>query len=178
MNNDLPVDITQVSSAAVHLPPARIRPRTRPAVAEIGAAADPVAPTMDAARDYAVGYAKPPKHTRFKPGSSGNPRGRPRSAKGLNTIVRETLTQKVAVRTSSGEKRISRIEAVLQKTVEQAMKGNPRALAELIKLYGNAVADDQSNAAAHQEPDDLTEADFAILAALRSEFEAGAGELP
>lgn len=81
----------------------------------------------------------PPKHSRFKPGQSGNPKGRPKSAKGLNTIVRTTLTQKVAVRTSAGERRISRIEAVVQKTIELAMKGNPRALAEIIKLYGNAV---------------------------------------
>lgn len=29
---------------------------------------------------YLVGYGKPPLHTRFKPGQSGNPRGRPRRA--------------------------------------------------------------------------------------------------
>ena len=28
--------------------------------------------------DYEVGYGKPPKHSRFKPGQSGNPKGRPR----------------------------------------------------------------------------------------------------
>ena len=29
-------------------------------------------------RDYEIGYGKPPKQTRFKPGQSGNPRGRPK----------------------------------------------------------------------------------------------------
>ena len=30
--------------------------------------------------DYKVGYAKPPTGSQFKPGQSGNPRGRPKSA--------------------------------------------------------------------------------------------------
>jgi hypothetical protein len=34
--------------------------------------------TDDDARDYKVGYKKPPLHTRFKKGQSSNPRGRPR----------------------------------------------------------------------------------------------------
>jgi hypothetical protein len=33
--------------------------------------------------DDEVGYGKPPKHGQFKPGKSGNPRGRPRGAHGL-----------------------------------------------------------------------------------------------
>ena len=41
---------------------------------------------------YAVGYGRPPKHTRFKPGTSGNPRGRPKSAQGLNTLARKVMT--------------------------------------------------------------------------------------
>jgi hypothetical protein len=30
--------------------------------------------------DYKIGYGKPPEHTRFRPGQSGNPAGRPRAA--------------------------------------------------------------------------------------------------
>lgn len=132
------------------------------------AAAEPVT-------SYQVGYRKPPLHTRFRPGRSGNPRGRPRSAKGLKTIVRESLTQKVAVRTATGEKKISRIEAVLHKLVEQAMKGNPRALAELLKLYAAAVPDAplSSGEAAAEE---LTETDLAILEVLKTQLLSSEGE--
>ena len=38
-------------------------------------------PRLAPPRDYEVGYGKPPSHTRFKPGESGNPRGRPRGSR-------------------------------------------------------------------------------------------------
>jgi hypothetical protein len=117
--------------------------------------------------DYTVGYGKPPVATRFKPGKSGNPKGRPKAAKGLNTIVRKTLTQKVSVRTANGEQRISRIEAALHKTVELAMKGNPRALAQLIKLYADAVPDAQTSVDQRAPDQDLTATDLAILEELQ-----------
>jgi hypothetical protein len=37
----------------------------------------------DEERDYEVGYSKPPQHTRFVKGQSGNPRGRPSGAKSM-----------------------------------------------------------------------------------------------
>ncbi len=43
--------------------------------------------TTDPASDGSdpVGYCKPPKRTRFQPGQSGNPRGRPKGTKNLKT---------------------------------------------------------------------------------------------
>ena len=43
---------------------------------------------------HAVGFGKPPMHTRFKPGQSGNPRGRPKHSRNLKTIIQEVLTPK------------------------------------------------------------------------------------
>ena len=36
---------------------------------------------MPARKSYAVGHGKPPEATRFKPGQSGNPKGRPKGKK-------------------------------------------------------------------------------------------------
>lgn len=175
MSNRFPVEKAS-DAKAVALPPARVRTRF-PSPEPLSAGSSRGGDSHEAPR-YEVGYGKPPQHTRFKPGKSGNPRGRPKSAKGLNVLVRETLTKKIAVRTAAGERKISRIEAVLQKTVEQAMKGNPRALAELLKLYGNAVPDEKQVIDAPRETEgDLGAADLAILEALRSQLAGDGGSL-
>ena len=131
--------------------------------------------------DYAVGYGKPPVGTRFRPGQSGNPRGRPKGARGLKTLVRETMTKSISVRTAEGHKRMPRIEAVLHRQFELAMKGNDRAQSRLIDLYGQAIpesAGDDLPAGACE----FTAADEATLAAYRArvieehQFDAREGE--
>lgn len=135
------------------------RPSASPAAAKPGS-------------DYEVGYCKTPKHTRFKAGRSGNPKGRPKGAKGLNTITRELMTQKVRVRTPSGETRMSRIESVYQKTHELAMKGSLPAIIELFRRYANAVPDSALEQAATMSEEEMTAADLVILAAARARSEA------
>lgn len=50
--------------------------------------------------DYEVGYGRPPEQHRFKRGQSGNPRGRPKGARGFKTMLEEELSGTVTV--SSG----------------------------------------------------------------------------
>jgi hypothetical protein len=169
-----PVKPQVTTQAHTIMPP--VRSRTRPAMQGQGNSPAPEVTEPQQAKEeagYAVGYGKPPVATRFKSGQSGNPKGRPKAAKGLGTIVRDTMSQKVAVRTPSGEKRISRIEAALHKTVELAMKGNPRALAQLIKLYADAVPEAKSSAGEHVLIEDLTATDLAMLDELEQILLAG-----
>jgi hypothetical protein len=171
--------LSGVDAVAAHtLPPARVRTRQRPVLPPSEAPNQQTEAPPAEKEAYEIGYKKPPRHSRFKPGQSGNSKGRPKKAKSLNTIVREHLTQKVPVRTANGEKKISRIEAVLHKTLEQAMKGNPRALAELIKLYASAVPEEKADHDLGQHDEDLTATDLAILEAYRAQFEQGGGVEP
>jgi hypothetical protein len=69
--------------------------------------------------DYEVGYGKPPRHTRFAKGQSGNPRGRPRGAKNFNTLLEEALDEPVTVTENGGRalrsanaKRLSRSSSI------------------------------------------------------------------
>ena len=53
----------------------------------------------DSESDYKVGPGRPPLHTRFKKGQSGNPGGR--SAKSLPALLADALNETVVV-TSTG----------------------------------------------------------------------------
>jgi hypothetical protein len=52
---------------------------------------------MIGSKNYKVGYARPPEHSRFKPGRSGNPKGRPRRHRNLRTVLDETLQETLEV---------------------------------------------------------------------------------
>jgi Family of unknown function (DUF5681) len=76
-------------------------------------------------RDYAVGRGKPPVHTQFKKGQSGNPRG-PRP-KNLPALLVEALNDKVVV-TIDGERReITKREAVATQLVNKSTGADLRA---------------------------------------------------
>jgi hypothetical protein len=56
---------------------------------------------------YKVGYRHPPPATRFRPGTSGNPRGRPKGARKLATVLAAALAERVVVAENGRRKRIS-----------------------------------------------------------------------
>ena len=80
-----------------------------------------------------VGYGKPPKKTQFKKGQSGNPKGRPKGAKSLKTVLRAELESKIEVKEQGRKIKVSRLEALAKRLVTDALNGNSKALAELLK---------------------------------------------
>jgi uncharacterized protein DUF5681 len=62
---------------------------------------------------YDVGYGKPPVTTRFKPGQSGNPRGRPKGIKSLNSILQEALLTRLTVNGQGGRTRKVRAQDLI-----------------------------------------------------------------
>ena len=103
-------------------------------------AADVEAATADA--DHRVGYRRPPKHSRFQPGQSGNPRGRPQGVKSLPDIVRKIIGQKVTITENGRARRVPRLEAILLRAAGEASRGDPPALRLLLQLterYGESA---------------------------------------
>ena len=86
----------------------------------------------DPPRNYPVGYGRPPQASRFRPGHSGNPQGRPKGAKNLATLLEDALNETVVVNENGRRKRIKKREAVLKQLVNRAASGDPRALQLLL----------------------------------------------
>ena len=82
--------------------------------------------------DYEVGYGKPPRHSRFKKGSSGNPKGRPRGSKNSTTLLNEALDEPVVVSENGRRKTITKKEAIIKQIVNKAASGDHRAIQLLL----------------------------------------------
>jgi len=84
--------------------------------------------------NYQVGYGKPPRHTRFKRGQSGNPRGRPRGSKNLPTLLTEALNQRVLVAENEGRRKVTKREAIITQLVNRSAKADLRAMKILLDI--------------------------------------------
>lgn len=84
--------------------------------------------------DYDVGYGRPPKHTQFKPGQSGNPRGRRPKREVIVERAAELLSEPVRARDKSGRPRTIRmLEASYLALCRKALKGERQALIDVMR---------------------------------------------
>jgi uncharacterized protein DUF5681 len=82
-----------------------------------------------------VGYGRPPVHSRFKPGQSGNPRGRKKGTLNFATDLKRTLERQITL-TDPGKKprKVTTQAAALLRLCEKALKGDARSLDRFIEL--------------------------------------------
>ena len=83
---------------------------------------------------FEVGYGRPPRHSRFKPGQSGNPKGRAKQSRNLRTIVQQVFNEHMQIREGGRLRRMPAIEALVRTTLARAFKGDPKAVASLIGI--------------------------------------------
>lgn len=84
---------------------------------------------------------RPPDHTKWKPGQSGNPSGRPKGSKSTGTMVKEILDQPVTVKIRGRDARIPFRKAMLIKAADNFMqRSDLKSLAFLLQLYEAATS--------------------------------------
>lgn len=80
-----------------------------------------------------VGYKQPPRHGQFKPGVSGNPRGRPKRKLDISLALNTALNDKLAVPELG--KTMTGLEAFVQSIVDRVLRGESKAIPELMRLF-------------------------------------------
>ncbi len=82
--------------------------------------------------EYPIGYKKPPRQTQFKPGQSGNAKGRPKGSKNSKTVFEKELRTPIPVTENGKRKKITKLEAIIKHTVNKAAGGDPKATAVVL----------------------------------------------
>jgi len=122
-------------------------------------------------RDYAVGYGKPPLHTRFQKGRSGNPKGRPRGRKNMSTLLSDALNGWVIVVENGRRKKITKREAIVTQLVNKSASADLKATQIVLAM----LRDVESQADGSADPAAFTEADQQIIRRIQARLRRETG---
>jgi hypothetical protein len=117
--------------------------------------------------DYEVGYGKPPRHTRFVKGQSGNPRGKPPGAKNFTTLLNEALSEQVSVTDNGRRRKISKRQAIIVQLVNRSATADLRAIKILVDIVREIERQTEPASAGLAE---FSEADEKVLEQLKARF--------
>jgi hypothetical protein len=120
----------------------------------------------ETARDYVVGYGKPPVHSRFQKGRSGNPKGRPRGRKNMSTLLSAALDASIIVVENGRRKKITKREAIVTQLVNKSASADLKATQIVLAM----LQDVEARAEGSGDPAALTEADLEIIQRIQARF--------
>lgn len=104
---------------------------------------------------YKVGYGRPPKAKQFKPGHSGNPKGRPKGSRNLATDLAAELGEQITVREDGRPRRISKQRALIKSLMARALQGDVRATAAMLALYARVITEPADDSDDEIQADEL-----------------------
>jgi hypothetical protein len=112
----------------------------------------------DGKKDYEVGYGKPPKHTRWPKGQSGNPKGKKTKAESVIDKVKKVASEELIVHKGGAAQAMSYLDAAIYAIFAKAQSGHPQAF----KLVAELLGKDGAEAVAASSYT-MTDADLSVL---------------
>ena len=96
--------------------------------------AERVMPSDSEEGKYRVGYRKPPLHSRFKRGESGNKQGRRKGSRNPSVIIHDELNQRLFVTEAGKRRSITKWQAVIKQLLNKAATGEMKATRILVQI--------------------------------------------
>jgi DNA-directed RNA polymerase subunit F len=128
-------------------------------------------------KSYKVGYGRPPRETQFKPGESGNPKGRRKGSKNLSTQIAEALAETVTIKVDGRSRRVSKLQASFMQQANKAATGDARATKLMVELLMTANLRDAATVEVDSiSPERRRELDAMLIAAIKPFFQGGDDE--
>lgn len=84
-------------------------------------------------REYVVGYRRPPRHTQFKPGQSGNAYGRPRRKRTFAEAVQKEVNRSIIIEEGNQRRKVTKLDAIVKRTTVKALNGDAKATELIVK---------------------------------------------
>ena len=109
----------------------------------------------DTNKNYEVGFGKPPSHSRFIKGKSGNPKGRPKGSKNLATIFHKIGNERVTVTENGRSRAVTKKEAIVLQLTNKALSGNLPAMREHFRFTQLCEAAEQPPSPDQQDADQM-----------------------
>jgi hypothetical protein len=111
---------------------------------DVVAEGDGDAPAQAPAADYTVGYKRPPRNAAFKPGQSGNPKGRPKG-QSLRSIFLSAAADGMDAEFAEyvhADPKGTKLEAAISALFRQAHYGDGNAIKQVLALQRQFVVDE------------------------------------
>lgn len=129
--------------------------------------------TKKSSAESRTGKGSPPPERQFRPGQSGNPKGRPKGSQNRHTTIRKVLSQIVNADFGNKRKKISVSEASLQRLAQIALSGDRAAISNILALWKET---EDTLAAERDSVYPFTEADREVIEAIYARMKACQGE--